>query len=67
MYTTVEDLCRWDQMMNAAEGSPFFEMMHAQVALNSGEVIDYALGLSHGSYRGQEPIELIGSTQRLSF
>lgn len=59
VYTTVEDLCRWDQMMSTAERSPFYEMMHTQVALNSGEVIDYALGLSHGCYRGQEQIELM--------
>ena len=68
VYTTVEDLCRWDQMMSAAEGSPFYDMMHTQVALNSGEVIDYALGLSHGCYRGQKQTELMMNTmQHLSF
>ena len=55
VYSTVEDLCRWDQALMAAEGTPFYDLMHEKVSLNHAgpdEPIDYALGLTHGSYRG---------------
>eukprot|EP01045_Picozoa_sp_COSAG04_P006774 COSAG04_NODE_340_length_16315_cov_1278.534410_9_plen_453_part_00 len=51
VYTTVEDLCRWDQrFMNGSEAGQFIDMMHERGVLNSGETIDYALGISHGEY-----------------
>ena len=53
VYTTVEDLCRWDQrFMDGSEAGAFFELMHERGLLNSGDSIDYALGISHGEYRG---------------
>ena len=52
VYSTVEDLCRWDQMLCSQQGSQLYELMHQQATLNSGEKIEYALGLRLSSYRG---------------
>ena len=38
--------------MNGSEGGQFIDMMHERGVLNSGESTDYALGVSHGEYRG---------------
>jgi hypothetical protein len=47
-------MARWDRNFYTAEvgGLDVVEEMHRRGILRSGDTIDYALGLSHGSYRG---------------
>ncbi|MEM8535169.1 MAG: serine hydrolase domain-containing protein [Chloroflexota bacterium] len=56
IYTTVEDLYRWDQNFYhntlAGQGQDFIEEIITPGALNSGESLDYAFGLFTGQYRG---------------
>jgi len=54
LHTTVEDMARWDRNFYSAEvgGPEVVEEMHRRGILRSGDTIDYALGLSHGRYRG---------------
>ena len=54
LHTTVEDMARWDRNFITAEvgGTEVVEGMHQRGILRSGDTIDYALGLSRGSYRG---------------
>jgi CubicO group peptidase (beta-lactamase class C family) len=59
LHTTVEDLLRWDENFyhprvgNAA----ILSQMQQRGKLNSGEQIDYALGLEIGSYRGLSTVD----------
>jgi len=54
LHTTVEDMARWDRNFYTAEvgGAELVGEMHRRGILRSGDTISYALGLSHGSYRG---------------
>lgn len=54
LHTTVEDMARWDRNFYTAEvgGAEVVREMHRRGILRSGDTISYALGLSHGSYRG---------------
>ncbi len=54
LHTTVEDMARWDRNFYTSEvgGTGVLEGMHERGILRSGDTINYALGLSHGSYRG---------------
>ena len=54
LHTTVEDMARWDRNFYTAEvgGPEVLEGMHQRGILSSGDTIGYALGLSHGRYRG---------------
>ena len=54
LHTTVEDMARWDRNFYTAEvgGTEVLEGMHQRGILSSGDTIGYALGLSHGRYRG---------------
>ncbi|MEM7414944.1 MAG: serine hydrolase domain-containing protein [Gemmatimonadota bacterium] len=53
VYTSIEDLVSW---LTAQEQdglrSGLNDIVHAPGVLNDGETIPYALGLSHGEYRG---------------
>ena len=63
LHTTVEDMARWDRNFYTAEvgGPEVVEGMHRRGILRSGDTIDYALGLSHGSYRGLRTVGHSGS------
>jgi CubicO group peptidase (beta-lactamase class C family) len=54
LYTTVEDLLRWERHFHA--GTPERQLLADRLlerpALRSGEMIPYAYGLKHGAYRG---------------
>ncbi len=55
IFTSISDLLAWDRNLDAgaAAGGPSFaaEMVRRGV-LSSGDTLDYALGLEHGSQRG---------------
>jgi CubicO group peptidase (beta-lactamase class C family) len=56
VYTTVEDLCRWDANFYnntvGGYGQDLIEEITTAGKLNSGEALDYAFGLNLGTYRG---------------
>ncbi|MBT8397957.1 MAG: beta-lactamase family protein, partial [Gemmatimonadetes bacterium] len=54
LHTTAEDMAQWDRNFYTAEvgGAAVLEGMHVRGILSSGDTIGYALGLSHGRYRG---------------
>jgi hypothetical protein len=63
LFTTVEDLARWDQNFYDAKvgGRTVVELMQTPGALNDGERIKYALGLNIGEYRGLRTVEHSGA------
>lgn len=52
LYTTVEDLLRWDDYLHGAERPAIHESMLTEGTLNDGEAIGYAHGITPGEYRG---------------
>ncbi len=54
LFTTVHDLARWDRNFYTGDvgGPAVLRDMETRGVVNSGELIDYALGLTHGRYRG---------------
>lgn len=54
LHTTAEDMAHWDRNFYTAEvgGRALVDDMHRRGILRSGDTIGYALGLSHGTYRG---------------
>jgi CubicO group peptidase (beta-lactamase class C family) len=60
LYTTVEDLYRWDQNFYdnrlGKGGSDFIERLKTPGKLNDGEELDYAFGLNIGEYRGLDTV-----------
>ncbi len=58
LFTTVEDLAKW--VMNfenkTIANEAVMAQMHEQGRLNSGEKINYALGLSIGEYKGLKTV-----------
>lgn len=63
LHTTVEDMGRWDRNFYTAQvgGTELVHEMHRRGILNSGEEIGYALGISHGMYRGLSTVGHGGS------
>jgi CubicO group peptidase (beta-lactamase class C family) len=63
LLTTVEDLARWDQNFYDAKvgGAQLIAQMQNPGTLNSGEKIEYALGLSVSKYKGLRVVEHGGS------
>jgi CubicO group peptidase (beta-lactamase class C family) len=60
LYTTVEDLYRWDQNFynnRLGNGSAsLLSTVRTRGVLNDGEVLDYAFGLTIGEYRGLDTV-----------
>lgn len=55
IFTSIRDLVAWDRNLDdgAAVGGPgFVAEMHRRGVLTSGDTLDYALGLVHGTHRG---------------
>ena len=52
LYTTVEDLLRWDHYLHGAEKPPIHGSMLTEGTLNNGDPIGYAQGVVPGEYRG---------------
>jgi CubicO group peptidase (beta-lactamase class C family) len=63
VFTTVEDLARWLRNFEtgAVGGKAAIESLTTRGVLGSGKTIDYALGVSNGSYRGARAISHAGS------
>ena len=58
----MRDLARWEHnyFKPRVGGTAVIEQMHATGTLNSGKALDYAFGLSIGTYRGQKTAEHSG-------
>ena len=58
LFTTVEDLARWDRNFYTAEvgGRGVLADLHRRGTLRQGGVISYAAGLAHGVYRGHATV-----------
>lgn len=54
LFTTVEDLSLWSQNFahKKVGGQEVLDKLLKRGVLNNGKKIDYALGISHGKYRG---------------
>ncbi len=54
VLTSVDDLVKWDGLFYdpVVGGQVLLDRMHTRGVLNSGDTIDYALGLSENQYRG---------------
>jgi CubicO group peptidase (beta-lactamase class C family) len=54
LFTTVEDLARWDRNFRAATvgGVDVMRMMETRGVLNDGQELPYAFALIHGEHRG---------------
>ena len=52
LYTTVEDLLRWDNYLHGAEKPAIHEEMLTEGTLNNGDPIGYAQGVVPSEYRG---------------
>ncbi len=65
VYTTVEDLFKWDQNFyhNILDGGgqEFIDQMQTTATLNNGEKLKYAFGLSIDEYRGLKTVNHGGS------
>jgi CubicO group peptidase (beta-lactamase class C family) len=63
VFTTVEDLARWLRNFETGEvgGKAAIESLTTRAVLDSGKTIDYALGLTNGTYRGTPAISHNGS------
>jgi CubicO group peptidase (beta-lactamase class C family) len=64
VFTSVDDLLEWDRFFYAPDAydlqldrpDDFWKMMLTRGVLNNGDTLDYALGLTHGEYRGLKVI-----------
>lgn len=63
LLTTVEDLARWHANFDShvVGGGTLVPTMLQRGVLNNGQTIDYAFGISHGTYRGAATIGHGGS------
>jgi len=59
LFTTVEDLARWDENFYTGRvgGKALLEQMQLPGKLNNGKQTDYASGLVIGEYRGLKTVE----------
>lgn len=59
LYTTVEDLLKWDQQLtrnHLSDADGFNELMHRRGILSNGDTLDYAFALQHDEYKGQKTV-----------
>lgn len=63
IFTTAEDMARWlvNYRTHAVGSDGIWKRMHRRGVLNSGDTIDYAYGLSYGTYGGHETVGHGGS------
>jgi CubicO group peptidase (beta-lactamase class C family) len=62
MYSTVEDLLRWDHYLHGAQKPLIYSMMLTEGRLNNDDPMGYAQGLFLGEYRGLDTIYHTGSS-----
>lgn len=64
IFTSIEDLVLWDRNLDdgATVGGPdLVAELHRRGILSSGDTLDYAMGLVHGSHRGLRTVSHGGS------
>ncbi|MDZ4729128.1 MAG: serine hydrolase [Xanthomonadales bacterium] len=62
LYTTVEDLLRWDNYLHGAEKPPIEPLMLYEGHLNNGDPVGYAQGIQLEEYRGLRSVGHSGSS-----
>jgi CubicO group peptidase (beta-lactamase class C family) len=62
LYSTVEDLLRWDNYLHGAEKPAIYSAMLTEGTLNNGNPIDRARGLFLDEYRGLRTLHHTGSS-----
>lgn len=62
LYSTMEDLLRWDNHLHGAEKPPIHAMMLTPGTLNNGEPTGYAQGLRLDEHRGLQRVGHGGSS-----
>ena len=62
LYTTVEDLLRWDHYLHGAEKPAIYSMMLTEGHLNNGDPTGYAQGIRLKEYRGLRTVGHSGSS-----
>ncbi len=63
MLTTVGDWLRWNAMLDSRSwNAPLVDSLETQGILNTGQKINYALGLQHGVYKGNRHVSHTGAT-----
>ncbi len=64
IYTTVEDMYRWDQNFykNKVGGANFNTLLQTRGTLNNGETLDYAFGLRIGDHGGLRTVSHQGGS-----
>lgn len=62
LYTTVEDLLRWDSYLHGPDPPAIHSMMLSEGTLDNGEPLGRARGLYLGKYRGLQTIHHTGSS-----
>jgi CubicO group peptidase (beta-lactamase class C family) len=62
LYTTVEDLLRWDDYLHGADKPAIYPLMLTEGYLNNGDPVGYARGIELGEYRGLRTVAHSGSS-----
>ena len=62
LYTTMEDLLRWDNFLHGEEKPPIYPLMLTEGYLNNGEPTGYAQGIRLDEYRGLQTVGHSGSS-----
>lgn len=62
MYSTVEDLLRWDDFLHGAHKPSIYADMLTEGTLNNGDPAGYARGIVLGEYRGLRTVGHTGSS-----
>jgi hypothetical protein len=62
LYTTLEDLLRWDDYLHGDEKPEIHDLMLTEGHLNSGDPIGYAQGIELNEYRGLRTVGHSGSS-----
>jgi CubicO group peptidase (beta-lactamase class C family) len=62
LYSTMEDLLRWDNFLHGEEKPPIHPLMLTEGYLNNGEPTGYAQGIRLDEYRGLQTVGHSGSS-----
>jgi len=62
MYTTVEDLMRWDNHLHGENKPEYYSIIMLEGSLNSGVMLERAKGLFLDEYRGLRTVHHTGSS-----
>jgi len=62
LYSTAEDLLRWDNYLHGAEKPATYRSMLTEGTLNNGDPVGYAQGIFLGEYRGLRTVGHSGSS-----